>query len=554
MLQKASFGAVSSLSPFVRAALQRRRSNRTSSFSFTFLRQNFLLLVVLGLALSLASGGSVSLTASAFFLISHNKKEVPNGSSRSSSSAGAQRGCTTTSIFLRSPPTTSTRMSSSSRPPPTTVPLLATTNNTDSSVPSEPPQQRILNYSTLIQFQDTSTTANGSLSESRLTKRTESLLQFHNGPMTEQEFHQVLYPSLRNYLVQSVSQTTTDVLQHFCSRFLHLSHKDWKRTEENAETLGKLLQDDDNQTSLLHSWMERCFTEGNWKGAEESSASSSDKTRQPWAVLVTGVNGIRKTTSIYQPWFGELLQEALVVPKGKEDTGAPADLPTGSNSFFRQLDHIICSAVNEEFARMYALTAQELDENHDGPNIPPRIVQEYSSYKAAIFTRYRTLSELLGVLLIRDAQQSSLNCMLETSGRDVAMFHYVDHFFPEPYQKLALHFVINDLSYAQQSVDQRMIHEIQAGVTAIEKIRNHASSSAVKDVVYANEGGPYGSSVLAGVQKDSDNVWNEVVMKDEVGKDWYKATIQINASDSKPWTAQAVRPDGSLGKVFTFQR
>ena len=48
---------------------------------------------------------------------------------------------------------------------------------------------------------------------------------------------------------------------------------------------------------------------------------------------------------------------------------------------------------------------------------------------------------------------------METSGRDVAMFHYVDHFFPSAssYNKLALHFVINDLSQAQTSVDQRMI-------------------------------------------------------------------------------------------------
>jgi hypothetical protein len=49
-------------------------------------------------------------------------------------------------------------------------------------------------------------------------------------------------------------------------------------------------------------------------------------------------------------------------------------------------------------------------------------------------------------------------------------------------------------------------------------------------------------------------VWNEVVLKnDGVGEDWYKCTIAINAHATEPWTAQAVRPDGSLGKVYSFE-
>ena len=33
--------------------------------------------------------------------------------------------------------------------------------------------------------------------------------------------------------------------------------------------------------------------------------------KKPWVVLVTGVNGIRKTTSVYQPWFKKALAAAL---------------------------------------------------------------------------------------------------------------------------------------------------------------------------------------------------------------------------------------------------
>ena len=91
-----------------------------------------------------------------------------------------------------------------------------------------------------------------------------------------------------------------------------------------------------------------------------------------------------------------------------------------------------------------------------------------------------------------------------------------------------------------------MIDEILLGADAIK-------SGDIFDVVYTNQGGPYGSKVLAGVQKDSDKVWESEVLSGKVGSDWYKATIAINAHPTEPWTAQAVKPDGSLGKTYTFE-
>jgi hypothetical protein len=38
---------------------------------------------------------------------------------------------------------------------------------------------------------------------------------------------------------------------------------------------------------------------------------------------------------------------------------------------------------------------------------------------------------MLGVLLLRSAQAHNLNVLVETSGRDVAMFKYIDTFFPD---------------------------------------------------------------------------------------------------------------------------
>lgn len=52
---------------------------------------------------------------------------------------------------------------------------------------------------------------------------------------------------------------------------------------------------------------------------------------------------------------------------------------------------------------------------------------------------------------MRQAQAVGINCMCETSGKDVAMFHYIDFVFPSStaYRKLALHFTINDLAHAK---------------------------------------------------------------------------------------------------------
>jgi len=84
---------------------------------------------------------------------------------------------------------------------------------------------------------------------------------------------------------------------------------------------------------------------------------------------------------------------------------------------------------------LYALTAEQMDDD-DGADPPPERVKRYSNLKAGIFSRYRTLSELLGILLLREARRAGINAMCDTSGRDVAMFHYIDKFFPDGHRKM----------------------------------------------------------------------------------------------------------------------
>jgi len=395
-------------------------------------------------------------------------------------------------------------------------------------------------------------------------------------PFTEEELDMIL-TSMQNIAPPPNDQLDWKNIRQLFSDVAHLSHKDWDRTGESASRLRHLLlrnnnnnnnnDDDENENkkkdeglsmSEFQSMFQRIMTEGNWYGAAKHTSSSTttttatDGTSKPWVVLVTGVNGIRKTTSVYQSWFPQLLEEALVSPPSNTNTNNHnhnhTTLPTGDNSFFRQLDHMIISLTNEDFKRLYQLTSQILtttpssssssnnkqEEGEDG--ISQSVVDAYSDFKAAIFTRFRTLSEILGVLLVREAQKDKLNVMIETSGRDIAMFHYVDTYFPsEHYHKLALHFVVDDLSHAKRSVDQRMVREIKDGTQA----------QTVQQIIHANAGGPYGSSVLPGVQADSDRVWDQVVMTGGVEPDWYKASIRIEGHATQPWTARAILPNGS---------
>ncbi len=370
-------------------------------------------------------------------------------------------------------------------------------------------------------------------------------------PFSDAEMEEIM-SSVKNVLPKD-SSVDLEALKTLIQTVGHLSHKEWDRTGKSAAQLNDILLDGkvgEGLSGEFKHMFKRVVHEGNWDAAVEHSTIEGNG--KPWAILVTGVNGIRKTTSVYQPWFQNLLNEALVYPnthdKEVDGTVSLESLPTGENSFFRQLDHMIITLINHNFQKLYAMTSAAHDfEKESQP--PTEIIQQYSDYKAAMFSRYRTLSEILGVLLVRQASASNMNIMVETSGRDVAMFHYVDSFFSsDKYNKLALHFTINDLSFAESSVDNRMVQEMKDGIKAL-------NSGDVEKIIKANAGGPYGSEVLKGIQRDSDDVWDKIISEStgsDVGSDWYKASIQIDAKKDADWTASAVLPDGSLGTTFTF--
>lgn len=229
------------------------------------------------------------------------------------------------------------------------------------------------------------------------------------------------------------------------------------------------------------------------------------------------MNGIRKTTSVNSPWFINILQSELDTQLRSKNIDA-TNLPTGDNSFFRQLDYLVATVANNDFKRLY-----EIED-----------AVTYAKMKDLIFARYRTLAEICGVILIDEAKKNRMNVLVETSGRDVAMFNYIDTFFSDDeYNKLVIHFSINELKYAEKSVESRMNGEIIRGKAAIE-----AKCSAY-DLIKVNSGGPYGPSQLKYVQDASNAVMLPILSgASEVGRNWLKASINIIGSDTEPWLAK----------------
>lgn len=144
--------------------------------------------------------------------------------------------------------------------------------------------------------------------------------------------------------------------------------------------------------------------------------------------------------------------------------------------------------------------------------------------------------------------------MVETSGRDVSSLKYLEHYFPDPqtYQKLLIHFTIDDLGAAEASVDERMLGEIRRGIASVSIASNTielqdrverqgitavcntgASPDMTRRVIDVNAGGPYGSAVLASVQADSDRVMQQIFDGSGgfgVVDDWSKARICIQTT------------------------
>ena len=95
----------------------------------------------------------------------------------------------------------------------------------------------------------------------------------------------------------------------------HKSHKEWFNTERAAKQMETAIFPLGLSSSpvLFRVLFKRAIIDGRWNtAAAHAKKRTLQSDSKPWVVLVTGVNGIRKTTSVYQAWFRQLLHQALV--------------------------------------------------------------------------------------------------------------------------------------------------------------------------------------------------------------------------------------------------
>lgn len=155
------------------------------------------------------------------------------------------------------------------------------------------------------------------------------------------------------------------------------------------------------------------------------------------------------------------------------------------------------------------------------------------------------ITYFLGLLLIKSACKQGMNVLIETSGRDISMFEYMNNCFgSEDYNKLVINFHINDIQFAEESVDSRMLYELSIGKSVID------NKLGVLAQIQANIGGPYSSLELSRVLNESNQVVKSIFSgESDLGNNWYKASIKVNAYNDKPWTVQADQPSS---QIFSF--
>jgi len=147
-----------------------------------------------------------------------------------------------------------------------------------------------------------------------------------NVPFSEEEIDRA-ERSLKLLLADnSEAETAIDwaAYRKLLSTSAHLSHKDWTRTASAAEELAGIVKGPSDK--VFRVLFERVLVDGNWETAAAAAAARSENSK-PWAVLVTGVNGIRKSSSVYQTWFKQALRAAL----GAQFAGDAAELPDGAD-------------------------------------------------------------------------------------------------------------------------------------------------------------------------------------------------------------------------------
>eukprot|EP00931_Biecheleriopsis_adriatica_P032180 TRINITY_DN18801_c0_g2_i1.p1 TRINITY_DN18801_c0_g2~~TRINITY_DN18801_c0_g2_i1.p1 ORF type:complete len:389 (-),score=77.40 TRINITY_DN18801_c0_g2_i1:112-1221(-) len=347
-----------------------------------------------------------------------------------------------------------------------------------------------------------------------------------------------------------LSETQQRALKSWLERCMQVPYKEWATLISFAQELPGIFSEP--VESLLPKLFERVLKDGGWAAAA-SFAAKRPAGQRPWVVLCTGVNGIRKSTMMYQNWLPDALHNAMLQDSmtlstsstlssgitdyvlscclsraaSKDPHDQMGEFFTGHTSFFRQLDFLIVTVANAELSKLYG--AMSMD--------------EYVKHKEAIFSKYRTLAEIWGILLVQEAKQKGMDIIIETTGKDDVMFKFVDLVFNDgSYRKLWLHASVNDVGIASATVEARMDKERKAGTNTLATNSSSTPQETAKSLIGVNQGGTtFGLDNMKKVEAASELRWAKVKSGEQgIGPSWARAGISILASvDPSAWTACA---------------
>ena len=353
-------------------------------------------------------------------------------------------------------------------------------------------------------------------------------LQF---PFTKLELEYAMQ-SIDNLNMINFERDARQSLEELITKTAHLPPKDWLRIAKqwSRSHFREALMGPAVKYSPFRSLLGHCLDDGGWDRAV-AAAEKRPAGYTPWLVLLTGVAGARKKSSILQPWFKEATAHTLKRTHDaaldndhvelREYEDGEEELPHGEDSFYLQLGSIIAVIANVEMRLVYA-----------GPGTQLQNVDRFAEEKESIFIRYRTYALMLATFIIQEAAALGVNVIIEVDHQrthhnwpaDLHFHRYIEALFPGVpphrrtlfpslmgYRKLVLHYDVDDLGIAAFANDRRLLCEMKLGHGAQQR---GAVPGGLREVIDAVQGGAQGKDWLVENQLAARALWKQIILAD----------------------------------------
>eukprot|EP00404_Azadinium_spinosum_P061925 CAMPEP_0180697620 /NCGR_PEP_ID=MMETSP1038_2-20121128/3594_1 /TAXON_ID=632150 /ORGANISM="Azadinium spinosum, Strain 3D9" /LENGTH=517 /DNA_ID=CAMNT_0022729147 /DNA_START=73 /DNA_END=1623 /DNA_ORIENTATION=+ len=280
---------------------------------------------------------------------------------------------------------------------------------------------------------------------------------------------------------------------------------------------------------------------GGWDAA--MTYRKENKEDNPFMILVDGIWGSRKSSTMCNPQLAQMLQVALKDEKQKlataergdqlvvaeanpekppaklqdlekhltnlyqaakadtKKTGAHARSISGGTAFFRQLDFFIAGVSTGRFRALLETYSPE----------PAEFWEAYAKEKSKIFRDFRFIAECWMWIAMKAAVANNLNCIVEGSGTHVGVHTLVDAYLNTlatrtDYQRLWIHFDVLIPKLAAASVEERFKKELEE----FQYLKRQVQTPSKERIDQINSGGAgYGEANLEKAQEANMVIWRD---------------------------------------------